>query len=144
MKLLFVMIAAILIGHSSQAQHRLKITKEKMEKYNAYSGGWSGWPEEYTYFQQGSEPVLEITNLDDRGVSFTLSVEVNGSRNSFTVSYTAYDAKNKWYKYTDENGDQVCIVGSTLSSLAQDGWPEGNRVQIYFWIYSQNYALVLE
>lgn len=43
----------------------------------------------------------------------------------------------------DQNGDEISIVGSTMSYLSQNGWPT-NEVQIYFWIYSQNFALELE
>ena len=59
------------------------------------------------------------------------------------LSYSGYDNRNNWYKYIDANGDQVCILGATMSSLAQNGWPS-TLVQIYFWIDSENYALLLE
>jgi hypothetical protein len=143
MKSLIVILAIVFMGHQSQAQRWLKITKEKMETYNSYLRDWTGWPGAYSYFGEGYEPVLKITNLDTQGTDFLVSYVYNNSTSNLTVTYDGYDANNNWYKYTDVNGDQICIVGATMSSLAQNGWP-GNHVQIYLWVYSEDYALLYE
>jgi len=143
MKQLILMLAAVIFIHQANAQTKLKITRAKKETYSSYTQAWSGWPGSYTYFSEGSRPVILINRLDDQGSDFSLDVWVNGTHSNFTVSYKGYDSKNNWYRYSDNYGDEICVLGSTLSSLAQYGWPQ-ELTQIYLWIYSQNYALVLE
>jgi hypothetical protein len=142
MKLVIAILTLIFLGHQSEAQRQLKITREKMETRNPYSGAWLGWPNDYSYFQAGSEPVLELTNLDNNG-SFLVSSLINGQIDHLTVRYSGYDATNNWYRYVDSDGNSVCVLGATMSYLAQYGWPS-NAVQIYFWDYSQNMAVVFE
>ncbi|MEO5889134.1 MAG: hypothetical protein ABIQ31_02720 [Ferruginibacter sp.] len=143
MKSLIVIFALTFLGYQSQSQKLLKIAKAKYKTYNTRLSIWNAWPDSYTYFQKDAEPILKITKLDDEGVNFSMSVSLNGSNNSFTVSYKSYNSKNNWYIYEDASGDQICVVGATLSYLAQNSWPS-NLVQIYFWIDSENYALLLE
>jgi len=139
-QLIIILALAVAAGHT-QAQTSLKITREKIEYWR--EGAWTGWPGSYTYFSKGQEPVIEINMLDDDGYRFQIRSWINGSYNSFNVTYKSYDATNDWYKYTDESGDEICTRGSKLSYLARNGWP-GGLTQIYLWAYSKSLAVVME
>lgn len=143
MKNLFLIFALSILVNKIDAQTNLTFKKGKMEVFDPIAGTWAGWPDEYNYFQINSEPMIKLTNLDDQGTEFLVDFWCNGEQNHFTVTYNGYNATNNWYKYNDDAGDEICVRGTTMSYLAQHGWPD-SRVQIYFWIYSQNCAMLLE
>ena len=126
------------------AQKALKITRMRKVTFDTYNKVWSPWPTTWTTYQNGNNPVITITRLDDNGYTFKVDMVVNSQSFSFEVSYNGFDDKNNWTKYMDQNSDEIAIVGSTMSNLSQYGWPANTRVQIYFWIYSGNYGLELE
>ena len=84
-----------------------------------------------------------MTKLDDTGRDFKVELWVSEEYFDFYVSYKSYDSKNGWSVYAEEDGDEVSILGTTLSYLCEKGWPS-NKVQIYLWSYSDNYAIVME
>lgn len=140
-QLIIVLALAVAAGHT-QAQNSLKITREKIEYWR--NGTWTGWPDSYSYFTKGQEPVIEITSLDEDGYRFQIRTWINGSYSSFYVTYKTYDASSDWYKYVDESGDEICTRGARLSFLARNGWPSNNLTQIYLWAYSKSLAVVME
>ncbi len=142
MKTLFAIM--LLFATQVNAQTSLKLTLGKRIVYDNYYGQWQSWPDQFNAFPSGQEPVLQINKLDDQGSDFSLRLYVNYQQYSFEVTFLRYDSENNWYIYEDANKDQICIVGSTMSQLAQYGWPGDNTVQIYFWVYSQDFALELE
>ncbi len=145
MKKIFFILLFISAGFTiSNAQTSLKLSQVKTQFWNTSLSKWSGWPNQWQYYSSGNEPVVKITNLDDSGVKFRIGVWASNDYYSFIVTYNGYDNKNKWYIYKDSDGNDIRVFGSTLSSLARYGWPENQRVQIYFWLYSENYAMVLE
>ncbi|HVW15162.1 MAG TPA: hypothetical protein VHB54_15130 [Mucilaginibacter sp.] len=111
--------------------------------WDTYNHVWSPWPTDWQQYEQGSEPIITLSGLDNDGYRFHIDMQVSGQTYSFEVAYNGFDDKNNWSKYMDQNGDEISVVGSTMSYLSQNGWPT-NEVQIYFWIYSQNFALELE
>jgi len=86
---------------------------------------------------------LTLYRLDNDGYKFRVNMIIKGQNYTFDVAYSGYDDNNKWYKYKDENGDEIAVIGSTISKLSSYGWPD-SVVQIYFWIYSQNLGIELE
>jgi hypothetical protein len=142
--LIFSLLVASYV-EASLLPPRLKMSRAKVQYWNTNSERWSGWPTEWQRFQEGKEPVLSIESLGGANPRFLIKSWINGSYREFTVRYKDYDANNDWFKYKVEDGsnDEICIVGSTLSYLSQNGWPS-NKVQIYMWIYSSNFAIVLE
>ncbi len=132
------------VGSSVFAQKALKITRMRKVTFDTYNKVWSPWPTTWTTYQNGNNPVITITRLDDNGYTFKVDMVVNSQNYSFQVSYNGFDDKNNWTKYMDPNSDEIAIVGSTMSKLSEYGWPTDTRVQIYFWIYSGNYGLELE
>lgn len=137
--LVFALVGTV---SSISAQHRLKMTKVKMCYWNDYLEKWSSWPSDWTYFSSGEEPVVKFTRLDN-GSRFLVETWINGDYTSFRVTYTGYDPRNEWYEYEDANGDEVNVRNATMSDLARYGWPRGKTVEIYFWIYSEDFAMVL-
>ncbi|SFE39358.1 hypothetical protein [Thermoflexibacter ruber] len=149
-KYLFVCVLVLSLISASYVEAnvlppRLKMSRAKVQYWNSSLEKWSGWPTEWSLFQEGNEPVFRITALGNSNPRFWVESWINGRYREFTVRYTDYDAQNDWFKYTveDGSGDQICVVGSTLSYLSQNGWPS-NKVQIYMWIYSASFAIVLE
>jgi len=143
MKNLFLIFAMSIFVSKIEAQTQLTFSRGKVEVFNPISDEWSGWPAEYTYFQSNLEPTIKVTNLDDQGVEFLIDFWYNGDHNRFTVTYNGYNATNDWYKYIDDAGDEICLRGATMSYLAQNGWPD-TKVQVYFWLYSKDCALLVE
>jgi len=139
--ILFAVIFFIAIG--AFAQRALKITKMRKVTWDTYSKVWSPWPTVWNTYDKGNEPIITITRLDDNGYRFKVDMVVSSQNYSFEVSYNGFDEKNNWTKYMDQNGDEIAIIGSTMSKLSQYGWPD-STVQIYFWIYSSNFGLELE
>jgi hypothetical protein len=140
MKILIATLAISLICFHTEAQSRLRMTKAKVIHF--VNGAWEKWPDNYTYFEDGAGPLLEISSVNS-ATDFSIACTYNGSYNKFTVSYAGYELKNDWYKYVDAVSDQVCIKGATLYALAQNGWPS-NHIQVYLWIDSQDMAILLE
>lgn len=143
MKTFILSCLAVLMFGTAFSQQRLLITKMREETWNSNDKSWSGWPSTFTYYDKGSEPILTITRLDNDGYKFRVDMDIKGEKYSFDVTYSGYDSKNDWYKYDDVDGNQICIVGSTMSKLSQYGWPD-SLVDIYFWIYTDNIAFDLE
>lgn len=143
MKFLFALLAILVMGAQAEAQYRLKITNVREIKYDQTSQKWDEWPTTKESYTEGSEPILVMTSHDEQGAQYSISITTHGKESSFDVTYTGYDAKNKWYKYNDVSGNQVFILGTTMSRLARHGWPS-THVQIYVYVYTKNYALLLE
>ena len=141
---LLCFILIFCISSAVFAQKALKITRMRKVTFDTYNKVWSPWPNTWTTYQNGNNPVITITRLDNNGYTFKVDMVVNSQNFSFEVSYNGFDDKNNWTKYMDQNSDEIAIVGSTMSNLSQYGWPANTRVQIYFWIYSGNYGLELE
>jgi hypothetical protein len=125
------------------AQQALKITRMREVKWDSYSRAWSPWPVDWRSYQAGNEPIISLSRLDNDGYRFRVDMRIGAQSFSFDVAYSGFDQKNNWSKYADANGDEVDIVGSTMSKLSQYGWPD-SVVQIYFWIYSSNVGFELE
>ena len=133
----------LLIGSNGISQKRLMMTRTMLNTWDENANEWAGWPDEYTYYNEGEEPIIQFTKLDDEGVEFRVSVETEDV-SEFTVSYTGFREDQDAHVYEDSAGDEIWIIGSTMSQLAQNGWPDETNVTIYFWIYSDNYSLLLE
>ncbi|RMG29647.1 MAG: hypothetical protein D6730_03540 [Bacteroidetes bacterium] len=143
-KTLFLLLSTlVLFSTHTLAQKRLKLQKVKIQYWNDNLERWSGWPGSWTYLDDGKQPVMSITKLDDRGYRFKVQFWMSGEYFSFNTTYNGYDEDNEWHKYEDSNGDEIAIVGSTMSYLSKNGWPD-NKVQVYFWLYSEDFALVME
>ncbi|MBS1529544.1 MAG: hypothetical protein JSU01_04485 [Bacteroidetes bacterium] len=115
----------------------------RMITFDTISRVWSPWPATWRTYPEGNQPVITITAKDSNGYLFHIDMLVSGQTYSFDVDYNGFDDKNNWTKYMDEHGDEIAIVGSTMTYLSQNGWP-GNQVQIYFWIYSNHMAEEME
>lgn len=132
----------LLISGNSIAQKRLMMTRTMYQEWNASKKAWTGWPDDYVYYDEGDEPIIRFTKLDDEGIKFNVAVWAP-DKSEFEVTYKGYREDQDAHVYEDVNGDEVWIIGSTMSKLSTEGWPD-NTVQIYFWIYSESYALLLE
>lgn len=139
---LMIMLMLATCGQA-MAQRALKISRMRKVTWDSYNRAWSPWPATWSSYEKGNEPIITITRLDDNGYQFKVDMLVSSQNFSFNVSYNGFDEKNNWTKYMDPNGDEVAIVGSTMSKLSQYGWPD-SVVQIYFWIYSSSMGLELE
>lgn len=131
-----------LIANSSFSQTSLKMTKTMSQYWDTELSEWSGWPDEWSYYLEDEEPIIKFTKLDDEGSEFLVEIWTPDYA-SFTVTYDGFNEEQDAHVYKDVNEDEVWIIGSTISELALNGWPD-NTVQIYFWIYSDNYSLLLE
>jgi hypothetical protein len=136
-------LMALFMANIACAQKSLKITKMRQITWDPNARTWSPWPTDWRMYPQGSQPILTITAKDNAGYIFHIDMLVGGQTYSFDVDYNGFDTKSNWTKYMDQHGDEISIVGSTLTYLSQSGWP-ANEVQIYFWIYSNNMALEME
>ncbi len=143
MKMFISALFFLCIAVAASSQTSLRLTKIKIQYWNDYLSKWSGWPNDWSYYEYDAQPIIRLTKLDNEGYRFQIESWINGEYNSFSVSYNGYDSKNNWYEYTDTAGDMVAIKGSTLSNLSLYGWPD-NLVQIYFWLYSADIAIVME
>ncbi len=143
-KLFIVLMISTIFATIAQAQNRLRLTKLKSTTFNKYASKWNSWPSVWSYFKEDQGPIIQSTGLDDRGVTFKIDTWISGKHSTFYVSYKRYDSKNGWYEYVDESGDEINVKGATLSYLSENGWPPGEKVQIYFWLFSEDMALVME
>lgn len=142
-RMICLLCIIFLAFNTAFAQQALKITKMREVKWDSYSREWSPWPVDWRSYTAGNEPIITLYRLDNDGYRFRVNMTIGVQRFSFDVSYNGFDQKNNWSKYADANGDEVDIVGSTMSKLSQYGWPD-SVVQIYFWIYSSNVGFELE
>jgi hypothetical protein len=133
----------LLIGSNAISQKRLMMSRSMMQTWDESAKEWSGWPSEYTSYADGDEPILQFTKLDDEGIEFNVAIWAP-DKSDFDVKYTGFREDQDAHVYEDSAGDEIWIIGATMSELSKNGWPEGTTVSIYFWIYSDNYSLLLE
>lgn len=138
-----VVMILIGLGTSAQAQHRLRMTRVKLCYWNEVNQIWSDWPEEWTYFERGHEPVVKFTQLDSKGEYFLIETWVGEDYSSFRMTSNGYNSTKEWFEYQDATGDEITIRGANMSDLAASGWPQGKTVEIYFWIYSDKVGMVM-
>jgi hypothetical protein len=143
LKKLFLLCFGVLIFSAAYSQKALKIIRMRQVGWDTENKAWSPWRDEWKTFDEGCEPVMTLYTLDNEGCKFRVDVTVKGMEFIFDVTYTGYDDYNKWYKYQDENGDEIAVVGSTISKLSLNGWPD-TPVQLYFWVYTDQIALEME
>lgn len=139
-KRFFLLALFLCLASITLAQKKLTIKKMQIQYWNDYKSEWTGWSGYWTEFDEGSEPVMKISNFGDG--DFLFEMWVDGEYSSFTLDFSHYDSRNEWYVYEDVAGDEVCVSGSTLSYLSSNGWPS-NLVKIYFWLYSEDMAMVM-
>jgi len=133
----------LLIGNASIAQTKLMMSRTMYNEWSDTKEEWSGWPDEYVYYDEGEEPIIAFTKLDDEGINFKVEIWAP-DHSEFEVTYSGFREDQNAHVYEDSAGDEVWIINSTASQLALNGWPDGKVVSIYFWIYSDDYALLLE
>lgn len=138
---IFFLLLTLATVSFSYSQHRLKFRKSKVQYWDPVSKQWTGWPTDFTYFDEDEKPVLKFTSLSDG--SYLIGMWLEGEYSSFKVSYSTYRSDDECYVYEDGAGDQVWTCGSPMSSLAKNGWPS-NKVQVYFWFFSDDLAMVWE
>lgn len=143
-KIFFIIILITLFSNLSFGQQSLKLTKVRHNYWNKFLDEWSGWSCDWRYYELGNEPIIKLSKLDDIGLQFKIEMWVDDKYSSLYVKYHSYDTKNEWSKYKSEDGNEVAIKGTTLSYLSTSGWPKDTTVQIYFWMYSSDFAIVLE
>ena len=136
-------VGLLLFGTQSIAQTKLMMTRSMYQEWSDSKQEWSGWPDEYVYYEEGEEPIIAFTKLDKEGIKFKVQVWAP-DESSFEVTYQGYREDQAAHVYEDSAGDEIWILNSTASQLAQNGWPDGEVVSIYFWIYSDDYSLLLE
>ena len=141
-KLGLLFFAFFLVSTSSFSQKSLKMTRTMTQYWSEFNKEWTGWPETYDYYEEGNEPIIKFTKLDVDGKEFLVEIWTPDHA-SFKVSYTGFREDQNAHVYEDSSGDEVWILGSTISYLSMNGWPD-NVVSIYFWIYSEDYALLME
>ena len=124
-----------------------------------YSGAWEKWPDYWTtYASEGrTEPTLQITTAEvlESGNIYRVQLINNGDVQS--DFYVLFDSgkttsiRSDWDKddvncYIDKNGDYIFTEGVSLESLAKDStvWAVNKDSQMYFMIYSSNYAVVVK
>jgi hypothetical protein len=143
-KKIALLALAFLIFNVAYAQRALKITRMREITWSQDSKTWTPWPTTWTDYAVDKTPIITIYNEDTTGYLFKVHMQIGTQQFDFEVAYNGFDDKNNWTKYMDQNGDEISIVGSTMSQLLQNGWPAGTTVNIYFWLYSSYMAFELE
>lgn len=133
-----------LIFNGAYAQRSLKITRMRQVTWSPDSKTWTPWPTTWNTYASDQTPIITLYNENGTGYLFKVHMQIGTQQFDFEVAYNGFDDKNNWTKYMDQNGDEINIVGATMSQLSQNGWPAGTTVDIYFWLYSNSMAFELE
>src|SRR5581483_7281547 len=75
-KRMFLVFVALFVFRTAFAQKSLKIQRMRQVTWDTYNKVWSPWPTTWSTYQQGNEPILTITRMDDNGYQFKIDMLV--------------------------------------------------------------------
>lgn len=124
-----------------------------------FSGTWAEWPNHWTtYSSEGrAKPVVRVTNMGEgyNGNIYRLQMFVSGKVEAdFYVHYDSQktaSVREDWDDeyvncYIDNNGDYIYTEGFSLKTLVDSSriWATNEDSKLYFFIFSEDYAVVVK
>jgi hypothetical protein len=154
-KLLLTIIVSVLFINIGFSQ-KIRFTAAKYIEYHPAFQEWDDWPEDWTYFNDNTTGRLTMAISEAvRGKIYHVTMYKDGS--PYFDMYLTYDAvksaekRRQWNDeyvncYVDDDGDYLYAQKVSLQSLAEDTrpWATNEESKIYFWVFSQNFAMVLK
>ena len=149
---LFIFIAFLSI-HNLSAQ-AIIFTGKKYIEYHPDYAEWDEWPDEWSTIDQDMDCKMLITPVV-KGKIYKVEIYSEGEAIAeMTLRYDAARSEEKRIEwgdkyvncYKDDNGDYLYAQKVSLEGLSVDNttWATNEDSMIYFWMFSENYALVLK
>lgn len=153
MKILFLFVLFFFAVQNISAQ-AIIFTGKKYIEYHPDYAEWDEWPDEWTAIDQDLDFKMLITPVVKGKI---YKVEIYGDGEAITEMTLRYDAtlseekRIEWDDeyvncYKDENGDYLYAQKVSLETLSIDNstWASNKESKIYFWVFSENYALLFK
>lgn len=153
MKFILLVFITVLSLQKINAQ-AIVFTAKKFIEYHPEYAEWDKWPDEWTSVGQDQDFKMTITPVV-KGKIYRVEIYNEGEEIAeMTLRYDATLSEEKRIEwddeyvncYKDENGDYLYAQKVSLESLSIDNstWASNKESKIYFWMFSENYALVLK
>jgi hypothetical protein len=149
--LLFVIFFLAVQNISAQA---IIFTARKYIEYHPDYAEWDEWPDEWSPIDRDLDCKMLITPVV-KGKIYKVEIYSDGEAiTEMTLRYDAARSEEKRIEwddkyvncYKDDNGDYLYAQKVSLEGLSVDNttWATNEDSMIYFWVFSENYALVLK
>lgn len=153
MKFILLVFITVLSLQKINAQ-AIVFTAKKFIEYHPEYAEWDEWPDEWTSVGRDQDFKMTITPVV-KGKIYRVEIYNEGEEIAeMTLRYDATRSEEKRIEwddeyvncYKDENGDYLYAQKVSLESLSIDNstWASNKESKIYFWVFSENYALVLK
>lgn len=153
MKFTLLIIITFLSLNNLSAQ-AIKFTGKKYIEYHPDYAEWDVWPDEWQTVDTEADFKMTIMPLVKGKIYKVIIYNYGENIASMTLHYDSNLSEQKrkeWGDkyvncYKDDNGDCLYAQKVSLESLSEDNstWATNSESMIYFWVFSENYALVLK